>query len=94
MAAARGAPDFSWDPAHSRASADRRGLASDHRHLLGRVAFALDLDPRGCIRDGAQIFLRQFDLRGADILLEPGSFVVPGIGAMVGRWASSHASAI
>ena len=26
---------FSWDRTHSRASADRRGLASDHRHCCG-----------------------------------------------------------
>jgi hypothetical protein len=51
--------------------ADGRGLASDHRHVLGRIAFALDLDSRGCIRDCAQILPRKLDIGGADVLLEP-----------------------
>src|SRR3984957_4573139 len=55
----------------SRASTDRRSLASDHRHVLRRIAFALDLYPRGCLRDGAHIAWRQLNLGGADILFEP-----------------------
>jgi len=46
----------------SGASADRRGLASDHRHVLRRVAFALDLDPRGGVANGAEIAFRQLNL--------------------------------
>ena len=76
------------------AGADRWGLASNHRQVLRRVAFALDLDPRGCIRDGAEIAFRQVNLGGADVLLEPVEFVVPGIGTIHGFCASSHASAI
>src|ERR1700722_12191117 len=55
----------------SPASTDLRSLASDHRHVLRRIAFALDLYPRGCLRDGAQIALGQLTLGGANILFEP-----------------------
>jgi hypothetical protein len=48
---------------------DRRSLAPDHRHVLRRVSVALDLDPRGCVSDCAEIGFRQLNLAGTDILL-------------------------
>jgi hypothetical protein len=36
--------------------------------VLGRVAFAFDLDPRGGVRDGAQIAFRRLNLGGGEAL--------------------------
>ena len=70
-----------------------RSAAGRRFEPLG-VASALDRDRGRGAFDLGEVVPRQIDIRRAEVLLEPVSFVVPGIGTIHGFCPRSHAIAI